>query len=296
MEPNATTDPLEVHPGEYHQRLTLNRANIFAPDSWLSKSAVWELAESSLYKWRYHHEPREETDAMRWGTLIDCLTTTPELFDDLLAVCPYDSFRTNEAKAWREEQERTGKTIVKEEELEEAQKAARMLTVVHEESAEIFASSDRQVILTGKMQGVNIKGLVDLAPRKKSFIGDLKTTGKFTQDGIEKTTGSLGYHVQAGIYLPLWNSQHPDDKRDEFKIVWQDQKPPYEVAVIPLHPEEIRAGFRFFKSQVRRLVHAAKTNSWPMAFAGNLAPLRRSTWQSIREEEALEELEANLPE
>ena len=69
----------QINPSDYHSLLTLDRSNIFSKDSWLSKSAVWELFQSSLYRWRYH--PKQySTGAMRWGSLVDCLVTSPEDF------------------------------------------------------------------------------------------------------------------------------------------------------------------------------------------------------------------------
>jgi hypothetical protein len=72
-------------------KLRVNRANVFAPESFLSKSVLWELDASSLYKWRYHTEVKKITEAMRWGSLIDCMTTTPELFEAEYMVAPQDA-------------------------------------------------------------------------------------------------------------------------------------------------------------------------------------------------------------
>ena len=92
----------EVSPRDYHTLLTCNRANIHAIDSFLSKSVLWELDKRSLWKWRYHARKIEPTAAMQWGSLVDCLATTPELLAESVAVSPFDSYRTKEARDWRD--------------------------------------------------------------------------------------------------------------------------------------------------------------------------------------------------
>jgi len=88
----------EISPRDYHSKLTCNRANIHAADSFLSKSVLWELDSRSLWKWRYHPRKMEPTAAMQWGSLVDCLATTPELLSESIAISPYDSYRTKEAR------------------------------------------------------------------------------------------------------------------------------------------------------------------------------------------------------
>ena len=74
--------------------------------------------------------PVAETEAMRWGKMVDCATLTEhrfydlyvvggdwskeaqdaaealrgECFDELYIVSPYENFRTNEARKWKEAQ------------------------------------------------------------------------------------------------------------------------------------------------------------------------------------------------
>lgn len=275
----------EVTPAEYHAKLRCNRADIFAADSWLSKSALWELNSASLYKWRHYPKQFTPTAAMQWGSLIDCLTTTPELAETELAFSEFDNFRTKAAQEWRDAALAAGKIIVTADQLAEGRKAAEMLLSTHKASAEIFAKSKSQVIVAGRIRGVNIKGLVDLAPEGEDFLADLKTTSKFSLEGFGRTVADFGYHVQAGLYLALWNSMFPNDKRDRFKLVWQDSEAPYEVAVTELHQDEIRRGYEFSMHLIRKVTDAAKADQWPMDFEGKEPLIMRPTWAAMQEEE-----------
>lgn len=278
-------NPLQITPADYHARLRCNRANVFHPDSWLSKSVLWELYNSSLWRWRFHPKQFSPTDQMRWGSLIDCLTTTPELVKESVAICPFASFASLPAQEWRQRAEAEGKIVVFPDEFAAGQKAAKMLLHTHRESARIFAASASQVVIGGKVEGLKVKGLVDLAPAGETFLADLKTTSDFSKAGFERTVSRFGYHVQAGLYLALWNTCFPKDQRTGFRLLWQDSAPPYEVATTSFPQSELEEGFATAKHLIRRIKAAAEADSWPMLFDENPVEVRRPTWASIQEEE-----------
>ena len=274
----------EISPRDYHAKLKCNRANIHAPDSYLSKSVIWELDSRSLWKWRYHSTPKEPTAAMQWGSLIDCLTTTPELLEQEVAVSSFDSYRTKEARQWREEQLAAKRIIATREQLEDAKAAAKMLTQTCKASADIFAKSKSQVIIAGRVLDVKVKGLVDLAPSGEDFLADLKTCSDFSAEGFAKAVSNFGYHVQAGIYLNLWNAMFPNDQRMRFKFVWQESEAPFETCVTELATTDIEAGWLYASTLIQRLIDATASDTWPMAFEGQNITTTRPTWASIQEE------------
>lgn len=274
----------EISPRDYHAKLKCNRANIHAPDSYLSKSVIWELDSRSLWKWRYHSTPKEPTAAMQWGSLIDCLTTTPELLEQEVAVSSFDSYRTKEARQWREEQLAAKRIIATREQLEDAKAAAKMLTQTCKASADIFAKSKSQVIIAGRVLDVKVKGLVDLAPSGEDFLADLKTCSDFSAEGFAKSVSNFGYHVQAGIYLNLWNAMFPNDQRTRFKFVWQESEAPFETCVTELATTDIEAGWLYASTLIQRLIDATASDTWPMAFEGQNITTTRPTWASIQEE------------
>jgi len=276
----------EVSSADYHTLLKCNRADIFAPESYLSKSVLWELNSSSLFKWRFHPREFSPTPAMQWGSLVDCLTTTPELVEEEIRISPFSSYRTNEAKEWRDEQLAVGKTIITQQQFDEGGKASEMLMQTNVQSAEIFDHSLKQVIIGAKISGVQFKGLVDLAPVGKDYLVDLKTTGMdFTLDGFSKAIANFGYHVQAGLYLALWNSTHPEDTRQRFKIVWQSSSAPYEVCVTELHRDEIAAGLKTALRLLGKLKHAAQEDYWPMLAENETPILNRPIWAAMQDDD-----------
>jgi len=265
---------LQVNPTDYHACLKLDRSNIFSPNSWLSKSAVYELYQNSLFKWRYF--PRtfaSQSPAMTWGSMVDCiLTCPPEEFDAQFVTSPFDSFRTKDAREWKESAIDAGKTIITVEQHANANAAAAVLKCKHKYASSIVEKSATQVVLLNHIQHpsstkpIGLKGLVDFAPEGEPFLVDLKTTNDFTAGGFEKTIAKYGYHVQAAHYLGLWNMQHPDDQRHRFQIMWQDSNPPYEVAVTEVPETDIADGQDMFNHLLGRIVKAAEKDYWPMLF------------------------------
>jgi exodeoxyribonuclease VIII len=263
---------IEILPSQYHTELMLDRSDIFSADSWLSKSAVFELYQSSLYKWRYHPRVFKPTPNMAWGSLVDTIITAPEDLKTEFAISPFDSYRSKDAREWKAEQEANYKTIITTDLLDEAHKAVKVLTKTHKYAAQMIEKSKRQVMLLNTTQhpsverDINLKGLVDLAPEGEPFLMDLKTTADFGADGFQKTVAKFGYHVQAALYLQLWNSLHPNDQRHRFQIVWQQSAAPYEVAVTEIPETDIADGLDMFNYLLGKLCRASNKNYWPMKF------------------------------
>lgn len=281
------TAPLEISPRDYHTRLSLDRSDIFSPSSWLSKSRLWELREKSLYRWRYHPSEFSGSDAADWGTLVDCLVTTPDEIEEITALHDYPDFRTKEARQFRDEAKESGKILVDHERLNLARRAAEKLEK-HPVAGDIIRASGKQVVLLNRIQGIQCKGLVDLAPVNRPYLADLKTTGRFTLRSLERTIEDLGYHVQAAFYLKLWNLCHPDDQRNRFRFIWQDSSPPFETVVTELPAHDIHAGEEWAAHQIDRLIGATQKDYWPDLGGGKCLLIGRTSSAVYRDEEDLD--------
>lgn len=277
----------EVSPRDYHTRLTCNREDIFAVDSWLSKSVLWELKNASLYQWRFSPATFKGSAAADWGTMLDCLVTTPDEIDSIVAIHEFPNFRTKEAKEWRDEQVENGLIVMREEEMDDVRKAAERM-MANRDAAEIIGRSGKQVVLLSQLEGVNFKGLVDLAPVDRPYLADIKTTGKWSHREFEKTIGNLGYHVQAAVYLALWNKVYPDDKRDRFRLIWQQSFAPYEVTVTELPAVDLTCGEEFAGHLLSRLIVAAKRNWWPNLHGDKVVMCGAPAYSHFEMEEIME--------
>ena len=278
---------LEVSPIDYHANLGLDRSNIFSPDSFLSKSRLWELNSCSLYRWRFAPKEFNATAAMSWGSMVDCFLLTPEEVDRTIVFSPYADYRTNAAKEFKREVEASGRVIMKADEVETVKTAVDKIKS-DRIAGPIIEASKSQAVLLNEIMGVQFKGLVDIAPDSGDCLYDLKTTSDFSIRGFSKSIAVFGYHVQAALYLKLWNLCNPDDKRDRFRIIWQDSSSPYEVAVTELPTADIEAGGTWAAHQLDRLIEATNRNKWPNILDDKIAVIGRPSWAGYQDEEDLD--------
>ena len=277
----------EVSPLDYHKLLKVDRADLFSPDSYLSKSVLWQLKEQSLYQWRYYPKEFGGSDAASWGSLVDCLVTTPDLLDSIASFHAHKDFRTKAAQEERNDVKEQGLIFAHVDTLEEAKKAARVL-LKNKVAGPVIANSKKQAILLGESNGLRMKALLDFAHDDSECLYDLKTTGQFSPKALSKTIDNLGYHVQAGIYLTLWNQNYPDNQKKRFRFIWQQQEAPYEVTVTELPRDDIEAGINWAAHKIERLAKAAKADYWPGIFDGKTPVLGRPTYSVFNDEEEFE--------
>lgn len=238
-----------MKPSEYHA--TGNHTDL--RKQWLSKSLLWKFGQSP-YLWK-HGPPFRKTDAMCWGSLVDCLVTTPELYDEEFIVSPFDDFRKTEAKEWLAVQKRE---VIKYAYYCEACKARDMMlfhlarhSVLHvEKQAHKFA------VIEHDGARYNVKALADLlAP---DAVHDIKTTGSLEERAIRKTILERGYHVQGALYCDLF-------ERERFVLHFQESSPPYRTRRVDLTVADLEEGRRWYMRAIALWHECVTTDTWPGA-------------------------------
>jgi hypothetical protein len=245
----------------------------------VSKSLLWRFA-ANPHKWRFGPATLQTT-SMAWGSLVDCLTLTPSAFDRDFVISPYDEYRTNEAKAWRDAQT---KTVVKQAEYDEALKASEAIWN-HSIAAGVLENSTRQAsVIADAVEPVTgeafrAKCRLDIVPDAKSeyqdWLFDLKTSQSLHK--IESTIADFGYHVQAAFYLDLYNSKAAD-KRSRWGFIWQESEDPYEVAVVELAQPDIHAGREWYQRALAIWCRCERDQSWPSPWEDEIKVVSRPAW------------------
>jgi hypothetical protein len=259
-------------PKQYHSDMKLDRSNVLSDTSWLSKSTIWELfklikknnGQGALHEWRYNAKPLVPTDSMNWGTLVDMLTMSTEEVESSVAISEFNDFRTNAAKEWKQMMIASGRIVVTQKTFDKAVEASEFLLKHNEHSAEIFANSDFQKIVTGRLKGCNIKGMIDMCPRDSYYLADLKTTYDMSPYALNKTIADYGYNVQGGLYLALYNAMHPDEHRTAFKLVFQSSQDPSHIEVVTLNQEDLDHGKKIAVQLIASISQAAEADDWGM--------------------------------
>lgn len=243
-------------------------------------------------------EKKKVNASMAWGSLVDLLLFTPEHFEgefvlstDCDDLSSDGSFRTAAAREWRDGVLAEGRRIVKPDDLSRGLEAVKKLSSTPA-SARLLEGSQYQVGLVFTSEhGIPAKGLVDCLPVGEDCIVDLKTTGANLHDDseLERTVGKFRYHVQAAFYLYLW-SKLSDERRREWKIIWQSSVPPFEVRVDKLDNLMLDAGQEFVRYHVPRIVRDIKTDSWRSPFSEGETILRMHNPTVFAEEALMERL------
>jgi len=273
-------------PQEYHQTLLCNRENILADDSYLSKSVLWQLKSNSLYRWRFAPRTFTGSAAADWGSMVDAELTEPGGCESIVAISPFDSFRSKDAREWKEEQASAGLVVVKQSDVDQVKIAANKIRL-DRNATDLLNCSEGQVILTSRIRDVGVKCMIDLVPEDRPYLVDIKTTGDFSPSGISKKIAQFGYHAQAAWYLKIWNNENPDDQRSRFRFIWQSSESPYEVAVTELPAMDIAAGEDWCANALEKLTYATENNRWPNILGDKVAVIGRPGWADSQDEEEM---------
>jgi len=241
----------------------------------ISNSELKDFANKGALGWR-HSERKKSSNAMAWGSLVDSLLFTPgvEEFvfkEDNPHLSTNGRALSKAAKLWENDQILEAKTIVSEAHFEAAEVAVARLKETPV-SAKILEGADYQVGLVYTADhGIPTKGLVDVLPHEldsDDCIADLKTTAAnlYSDSDLARQCGKFGYHVQAALYLYLYN-KITSDYRNRWKIIWQSSSAPYEVRVTELPQEWIDAGKAYIRYYMPRFIRAIKSHRFRSVFS-----------------------------
>ncbi len=255
----------------------------------MSQSSVKVFSACPL-EWRLGYT-KKTTEAMELGRAMDIVVHTPDKFDELVAVQPAtqpaskamkavksgkvkegDPVPWNGATAYAKEwtEEREGKLIISAEDKDGLDVAFTRL-MADEDAREIVKGSRKQVLLTAqymdKATGLKIPfcGLLDLVPGAGKFEGhifDFKFVRALFNRAWTKAVMDQGMHIQAAIYLDLWNAA-TGENRELFGHIAQANYSPFVVGRKMLSLEMIDLGRGAYLSAMRRYCECLKTQQWP---------------------------------
>jgi hypothetical protein len=214
----------------------------------------------------------EESNAMRLGTGIHALLLEPEQFERRFVVMP--DFANDPAnvtgKGERSYTTTTSWAKAKIEEFALANKHRCCLTRVDYDTAltciealnsrphfvDLVRSSNTEVTLHGKVEGIEFKGRVDLL--HPTCIADLKTTYDVAQFG--RTFASLEYAFKLSIYRELVR-QNTVGLRD-VKVIAQETKGDFDNAMFVVPSEVLDHAYSRVLLVIAKYKQALASNVW----------------------------------
>jgi exodeoxyribonuclease VIII len=237
-----------------------------------------------------YRDDEADTDATRWGSLIECLAGLSGKFEDFYAVAPAEyidgktgalkpwNWNANACKDWRESQGEC--EVIKSDLRAKALAALDALAKDHDVSA-LFECSQKQVMVVGvwKDKGtgleIPIRCLIDLVPDYMEpvfyrALADFKTCRNGCPDLWARVVDDAGYDVQAALSLDLYAKATGED-RIEWLMPCQENVHPYHV-VLPmpaLSTEFLAFGRAKYKIALREYARCLATGVWPSYSTGN---------------------------
>lgn len=176
---------------------------------------------------------------------------------------------SNTCKEWLEKNDKyvvTGET----------EKALRDMT--KEVTPYLVFKARFEVSLFGQIEGLPVKCRLDMLTDGDDHpIIDLKTCADANPEKFMREAIRLGYHLQAAWALDVLRMV--GIKREEFRFVAVESKPPHGVCVLRFLDQEVsllRVGRVRYKEQLRKIKQATETGKWPSygsVFAEEHAPM-----------------------
>lgn len=199
-----------------------------------------------------------------------------------------DSWRTDKAKAMREDAWREGKIPLLAKDVEKARVMADRVRS-HPVVAKLLAKGDAEV--TGYWRdpatGVRLRWRADwLCPgQTRLVIVDYKTTKDASVRGFHKSVADYHYHQQDAWYRDgvIANGLCDDPL---FVFIAQEKTPPFLATVHECRPHQLERGRALNRMAIDLYAQCRVTNVWP-GYPEDVHPVNFPTWVDYREEAML---------
>lgn len=186
-------------------------------------------------------------------------------FDQEFATRPekWDSWRTADSKAWREEMIAAGLTIITTGELELIAGMARSLAAHPMVKAGILDGFVERSLIWKEPGADNVwlKSRPDCIPTDSGDMSDLKTCVSVGTDDLRRHIASFGYHMQGALGGMACKRVLGRDLQS-FTLVFVEKAPPHCVRVVTLRPEDLVRGEHQIRAAIDMFSHAVETGAW----------------------------------
>jgi len=228
----------------------------------LNGSAIVHGRTSMLHlKYAWDHG-RKDTDAMQFGRLVHCLLFEPTEVTE--RYWPWDGRRSGNAyELFKAEAEIAGAEVIRAEgeySMEAALQAAKGFLASSRIQSLIEAGKSEQTVITEEC-GMPCKGRIDWISTSQHVLTDLKTTVSLDRKKFGRQFFSLGYDIKLGLYR-RWLDRVTNDHWP-VEVIALENKPPHDVAVIPIPDAVLDAGVDKAMDIIGRVRQAIESDYWP---------------------------------
>lgn len=172
----------------------------------------------------------------------------------------YDSWRTNEAKAWRALHENTGRLVLSPENVAAVEKMGARVKA-HSVVSKLLEGTDCEVTFRKSFGQWAVQCRPDRY--REGIICDFKTVESI--DDFERNLVNHSYHMQAAWYQEVVHAclgLPEDTPKARFVFVVVEKEPPYEVQPFELDFDSLAVGRAEVIMALRRMKQCFDTSIW----------------------------------
>jgi PDDEXK-like uncharacterized protein DUF3799 len=189
-------------------------------------------------KWAADHPDQPGTSAMALGTAVHQIL----LRDDRIVVGDFDSFRTKDAREWRDSAYAIGRVPVLASMWDEAREIAGCINgAVLESTVEPtpFTQGTAEHVIRFEDNGAKCRSMLDWLRDDLTIINDLKTTSDASPRKFERHIFNMGYDIQAAFYVRAVEAAY--GVTPKYQWVVAETTPPYPVTIVELSEPDMNA-------------------------------------------------------
>lgn len=277
-----------VNPTAYHAMKPLLEAELGCPV--LSKSTLTEFMASPYRYILNKNTPKKPTENMALGSLVDCLTLTPELFEtqylcEPLRVqlkkdgTPYADGRQDPAQRdeWAAKAEQ-GITVITEAEKERgqaiAEQAFESLSFEGLILGKTYTSQVGMWVYLTELAGqelacpVVVTGMLDILPTHPDAdrLWDLKTTSVDVGNASKVcyTMEDFHYGMQAALYADLWKLCSGEEETRKFSFMFVGTSLPLLTRAVHVGEDVLALYREEYAQAIAEYTICHKLNDWGM--------------------------------
>lgn len=243
----------DITNAEYHASSAISRSQLMLLDK--SPKHFWYEVLSG------QAEAKEETPAMKIGSLFHTLLLEPHKFEDEYLIIKQKSMPARGTNPYNLVlEEAKGRTIVT---LEQFQKTKLMAeTCIKEDLVQtliVDSEFEKSIFWTDEETGLQFKARPDIWSEK--MIVDLKTTADASPSAFKRSAFNYGYFLQAGMMFEA--AKAIGAPIDVFAILACEKESPFMTAVFMMSEESLQKGIDQFNACKKCLKKCMDSNEWP---------------------------------
>ena len=227
----------------------------------LNYSGAKELLKSPAHYQAYLNQEREETKALRMGSLIHCAVLQPEMLNEKFITAPEVDRRTKEGKetyAAFQSSLKPGMTVVTSEESAECHIIASAAKRTLERLGVTFDKTE--FMFTTDYNGVQLKCAIDGVAG--DYIWDLKSTDDCSPAALLRSIKQYRYNLQAYFYRLCYETAF-ERRMLGFRFLFIEKQPPYATAVVEIGPELMSYAVADFEKALQTYRECTTLGEWP---------------------------------